>query len=94
MQLVAISYDPVEVLAKFSEKAEVDFPLLSDPRSKTIEAYGVLNREATKPPFKGIAHPVTFLIDSNGVIRAKLSREGYRERHTVDELIKAARNND
>ena len=34
------SADPVATLAKFREKFKLNFPLLSDPEFKVIEAYG------------------------------------------------------
>jgi peroxiredoxin len=66
----------------------VAFPLLSDPGSKTIRAYGILNAEA-KGRTEGIPYPGTFVIDKTGVIRAKLFLDGYRERHDLDALLKA-----
>ena len=85
---MAISYDPVDALTKFADKKQITFPLLSDPESKTIVAYGLLNKEA-KGKTKGIPYPGTFLIDKAGVIRAKLFVDGYRERHSIKELLKA-----
>ena len=41
--LAAISYDPPEVLAAFSQRYGITFPLLSDQGSRTITAYGILN---------------------------------------------------
>jgi peroxiredoxin Q/BCP len=90
VQVVAVSYDPVKALAAFAERRRITFPLLSDPGSKTIEAYGLLNQEA-KGRAKGVPHPATLLVDRTGVVRARLGREGYRQRHTLDELLKAAR---
>jgi peroxiredoxin len=86
--LVGISYDPVEVLKRFSTKRDIKFPLLSDPGSKTIIAYDLLNVDDNGKS-QGIPHPMTLLVDTNGVIRAKLGFEGYRTRHDVDALIKA-----
>jgi peroxiredoxin len=79
----------VEVLAKFADLRKITFPLLSDPDSKTIRAYGLLNKEA-KGKIEGIPYPGTMLIDKDGVIRAKLFLEGYKDRPSTDELIKAA----
>ena len=89
IQVVAISYDSVEVLAKFTGKHKIGFPLLSDFGSKTIGAYGLLNKDA-KGKLEGIPYPGTFLIDKEGVIRAKLFLEGYKDRHSTEDLIKAA----
>jgi peroxiredoxin len=74
-------------LAKFADKRQITFPLLSDPGSTTINAYGLLNKEA-KGKTEGIPYPGTFLIDKEGVIRAKLFLDGYRERHSINELLK------
>jgi peroxiredoxin len=87
---VAISYDDVKTLASFADKKHIDFPLLSDPGSKTIDAYGILDAEA-KGPGKGIPHPGTFIIDKDGVVRAKLFKEGYKERSSTADMLDAAK---
>jgi peroxiredoxin Q/BCP len=88
IQAVGVSYDAVDILGKFSEKRQITFPLLSDPQSKVITAYGLLNKEA-KGKAEGVPHPGTILIDQEGIVRAKLFLDGYRERHSTDELLKA-----
>jgi peroxiredoxin Q/BCP len=90
IQVVGISYDSVPVLKKFSEGNKIAFPLLSDPGSKTIDAYHIRN-EAAKGKAEGVPNPGTFIVDRNGVIRATLFLEGYRTRHTTDELTRAAK---
>ena len=87
--VVGISYDPVDVLAKFSEKQKITYPLLSDPDHKTIVDYGLLNKEA-KGTMEGIPYPGTMILDKDGVIRAKLFFDGYRQRHTAADIVKAA----
>ena len=44
--LAAISYDPREVTAAFSDQHGITFPLLSDAGSATIKRYGILNTVA------------------------------------------------
>lgn len=39
-QVIGISPDPVERLAKFAEKQGLTFPLASDPEHEVLEAYG------------------------------------------------------
>ena len=90
LQVVAISYDSVEVLEKFGKKAEISYPLLSDSKSEVIDRYKIRNREANER-INGVPHPGTFLIDREGKIRAKLGREGYRKRHDAQELIDEAK---
>ena len=80
----------MDVLARFAERRKIAFPLLSDPDSKTISAYGLLNQEA-KGKAAGIPYPGTMVLDRDGVIRAKLFLEGYKERSTPEDLIAAAK---
>ena len=89
IQVVGISYDSPAVLKRFSDQAKISFPLLSDPESQTIEAYHIRNA-AARGKAEGVPEPGTFILDQQGVIRAKLFLEGFRSRHTTDDLIKAA----
>jgi peroxiredoxin Q/BCP len=89
IQVIALSYDSVNILDRFASKEKITFPLLSDPKSKIIHAYGIYNREADGTRLAGIPYPGTFIVDQKGVIRAKLFHEGYRSRHTSDDILKA-----
>ena len=60
--------------------------MLADPDSKVIQAYGVLNQEATGMQ-KGFARPGYFFIDTNGIIREKFFEPKYRERLTGNSII-------
>ena len=89
IRLVAISYDSVETLEKFSERAGIEFALLSDPKSQVIDAYGMRNSEVPEDSERsGIPHPGTLLIDAEGIVRAKLLGT-VRQRHSVEELVSA-----
>jgi len=88
--VVGISYDDTAALKRFSDQAKISFPLLSDPESRTIEAYHIRN-EAAKGKAEGVPNPGTFILDRDGVIRAKLFLDGYVNRHTREALIKAAK---
>ncbi len=90
LQVVGISYDDPTILKSFSDTSKITFPLLSDPKSKTIEDYHILN-PAAKGKAEGVPYPGTFIVDRKGVIRAKLFLDGYRDRHSTDALIKAGK---
>lgn len=90
LQVIAISYDKVDVLKRFGKQQKVDFPLLSDPDSKTIEAFGLRNVQVKGSRIDGVPHPGTFIVDAKGIVRAKLFHEGYKKRHLAKELIDAA----
>jgi peroxiredoxin len=86
IKLAGISYDSVEILKYFSDRKKIDFPLLSDPDSKIIRMYQVLNAEAVGAN-AGMARPGYFFIDTEGMIREKFFEAKYRERLTGNTLL-------
>jgi hypothetical protein len=84
--LAAISYDSPEILRTFTEKHGITFPLLSDPGSKTIDAWGIRNREATGRT-AGIPYPGTYVIDRRGVIVSRAFETAYQERDTAASIL-------
>ena len=83
LQIVGLSYDSVEVLKKFSDKNAIKFPLLSDKGSVVIRKLKLEFR-------KGLPHPGTIIIGSDGVVRAKIFKKGYVKRHSNQELLDLA----
>ena len=85
--LAAISYDSPAILKSFSDRRGIHFPLLSDPESKIIRAYGLLNETVPKGPFFGIPYPGTFVLDARGVVVAKYFEDDYTERYTAADIL-------
>lgn len=68
-QVVGVSPDPVEALAKFAEKQELPFPLLSDSDHAVAEAYGAWGEKKNYgKTYVGLIRS-TFLIDAEGTIQ-------------------------
>jgi peroxiredoxin len=88
LKLAAISYDTVEILKSFADRRQIEFPLLADPDSQVIRAFGVLNAEATGRD-QGMSLPGYFFIDANGIIREKFfeARENYQVRDSGNGVI-------
>jgi len=90
--LAALSYDSVAILKEFSARRKITFPLLSDPASKVIRAFGILN-EADYPPghlAHGVPYPGTFVTDAKGVVRSRFFEKTYVERRTAASLLALA----
>ncbi len=86
-EVVGISDEPSRVSKCFADRRTISFPLLADPGSRTIDAYGV--RDKNPPRGKeGAATHLTFIVDQKGVIRAKRYRVIYDDQADVDALIK------
>jgi thioredoxin-dependent peroxiredoxin len=66
--VLGASADPVKALQSFKTKQRLNFPLLSDPDHKMIEAYGAWRvKKFMGRSFKGIVRS-TFLIGPTGKI--------------------------
>ena len=86
--LAAISYDSVAILKNFAGRRGITFPLLSDPDSKIIRSFGILNETAPKnTPFSGIPYPGTYLVDPQGKVLSKFFVDDFRERDTAGEIL-------
>ena len=88
--LVAVSYDSTATLQAFADKHAITFPMLSDQGSKTITAWGILNREATGRT-AGIPYPGTYVLDAKGVIVSRNFEEAYQERDSAASIVAALR---
>lgn len=81
-----MSYDSPDVLRRFAERQGIAFPLLSDPGSRTIAAWGLQNQQASGRE-AGIPHPGTFLIDRAGRVVERAFEANYRERMTGTSVL-------
>ena len=75
----------------------IHYTLLSDPKSEIIDRYKL--RDPQYPPGDfayGVPRPIIFILDKNGVIKAKLYEDTYTKRpplalvlETLDRIAKA-----
>jgi peroxiredoxin len=93
--LAAISYDPVAVLADFTSRRNITFPLLSDAGSVLIKRYGILNTTVpeTNQQSYGIPFPGTFMVNPQGVVTSRFFEQAYQERSSVGSLLARLGNN-
>ena len=80
------------MLAEFSEKQRIPYPLLSDIDSEVIRHYGILNTEIEPGDafLHGIPFPGAFVSDAEGVVVAKFFHDSYKKRDSPEALIDAA----
>ena len=90
--LIALSYDEPDALQAFAEWAGITFPLLSDPDSRVIREFGILNTLIAEDdhPWFGIPFPGTYVTGTGGVITAKFFENSLALRPGVDLLLRAA----
>ncbi len=75
--VVGVSRDPVSRIARFREKLDLRFTLLSDSEGRVSETYGVLRARGKRV---GVER-TTFIIDGEDVVRAVLRKIRPAEKH-------------
>lgn len=85
-----VAFDAPAKVKALAEQRAVAYPILSDPKSEMIRAFGVLNAEYPPGHFAhGVAHPIIFVVDAAGVVRHRFSEARYQERPEIDRVIDA-----
>jgi hypothetical protein len=86
--VAAISYDSVAVLKSFADRRGIAFPLLSDPESKIIRDFGILNDQVQEGSTQyGIPYPGTYLVDRDGRVTAKYFEDDFTQRYTSGDIL-------
>ena len=90
--VAALSYDSPAILADFTRRRGIQFPLLSDAGSKTIRAFGLLNTTlAPSDTNYGIPFPGTFIVDVTGTVRERYFENAFQERRTAASILRLDR---
>lgn len=65
----------------------IEYTLLSDPGAAVINRYGLFNQN--DPRGRAIPHPTTYVIDTDGVVRWKMTEIDYRIRPENEDIAAA-----
>ena len=88
LAIAAISYDSVAILADFAKRKGITFPMLADPQSTTIKAFGILNDHFPRTDMHfGIANPGIYLVNADGVVRSKYFSANTKERYSASTIL-------
>jgi peroxiredoxin len=85
-QVVVITYDAPQKVKRFASRQKIAFPILSDPGSKTIDAYAMRSIQGTGDQ-AGASQHGTFIVDQSGIVRAKPYLTSFEEKSVVDALV-------
>lgn len=86
--VAGVSYDPVSSLKEFSNEQKISYTLLSDQGSKLIDAFAIRDPQYADPEKRayGVPYASIFVLDSDGVVRAKSVSSDHKVRPTNEEL--------
>jgi len=81
--IYGISPDPVKKLARFVEKKELNFPLLSDEDHAVADAFGVWGEKKFMGKIYDGIHRISFLVDEQGNIEKVFNKFKTKDHHQV-----------
>lgn len=92
IKVFSLSYDEHEALADFRDAYDITYPLLSDPDSKVIREFGILNTliGEDEHPWFGIPFPGAYVVNEKGVITDKFFENNLAMRVGPEILLRAA----
>ncbi len=87
-----VTYDKQEDIAAYAKRAGITFPLLSDPKSEAIRAFGVLSEEVQEASsWYGYADPSAFVIDRTGKVTQGFSALEHRYDSNPETILSVLR---
>lgn len=98
VRFYAVSVDSPAESRKFAEqiaadgKGDVNFPILSDPAHRVIDAYGVRDSAYNGQKFEGIPHATVYIIDKDGRVAWTRVETDYKQRPNNEEVGSALKN--
>lgn len=81
IHVASITYDSPAILKSYAKRKGITYPMLSDPQSKLIRAFGILNSDA-KGFAVGVPYPGIYYISADGVIQKRFFEAQYYDRFT------------
>ncbi|MES2294039.1 MAG: peroxiredoxin family protein [Pseudomonadota bacterium] len=86
--LAGISYEPPAVDANFIKERGLKYTLLSDPKSEIIDRYKLRDPQYKKGSRAyGVPQPIIFVLDRDGVVKAKLYEDTFQKRPPVGLVV-------
>ncbi len=88
--LATISYDDPDILARFAERENIGYTMLSDENSAMIDAFGLRDPQYGEDSFAyGVPRPAIIVIGTDGIVRATMVEADYRQRPDDDAILAA-----
>jgi hypothetical protein len=86
--IAALSYDSIGTLKSFADRQHITYPLLSDPDSKIIQSFDILNETIARgTPTYGIPYPGVYIVNTQGKVVSKYFEDDYKERVSTADIL-------
>lgn len=88
LSVVSVSVDSVEHAAKFHREQRIGYTMLADEAGMSARALAIVDpqyRAGSKE--YGVPEPIIFVLDHNGIVRAKFAEHGYRNQPDLERVL-------
>lgn len=89
IDVVSVSVDEVEAIAKFASEAGIRYAMLADPAGAINESLGIRDEQyPVGSAAFGVPRPTLYVIDREGTIRLRYMEPTYRTRPDLDAALR------
>ncbi len=85
--IYGVSYDSADAQDRFAMNQMLEYQMLSDEESVTIDAFGVRDPQYTEGRAVGVPYAAVFMIAQDGTIKGKSVSGDYKKRPTNEQLL-------
>ena len=91
LNVVSVSVDEVEEIAKFAAEQKVGYPMLADPKGNINLDLGIRDEQYPVGSAQfGVPRPILYVVDRSGTIRLRYMEPTYRTRPDLDAVLRDA----
>jgi peroxiredoxin len=91
LNVVSVSVDSVEEIAKFAAAQKIEYPMLADPDGAINLRLGIRDEQYPVGSAQfGVPRPILYVIDKAGTIRLRYMEPTYRTRPDLDAVLRDA----
>lgn len=88
-EIIGVTPDTPAESEDLRQRLSLSFSLLSDPDLKVTDTYGLRHKAGRASTGQDMPFPTTFIVDAQGVVRAKFENETYRDRPSPKDVLEA-----
>ena len=88
-QIIGVSPDTGAESEELRQKLSLAFPILSDPDLAVTDSFGLRHVGGRAATGEDKPFPTTFIVDAQGMVRAKIENDTYRDRPSPKEVLAA-----
>jgi peroxiredoxin len=91
INVVSVSVDDVQEIAKFAAAQKIEYPMLADPTGDINQSLGIRDEQYPVGSAQfGVPRPTLYVVDRSGVIRLRYMEPTYRTRPDLDAVLRDA----